>query len=126
MIMTNSIQSTPFPPIDPWLLKMDRLMGFSSSALMTWTHNHPHCRQIFNIAYAGLLFELLGIPILLTLFNGRKALSIFYIAQLSTMIIGSLIYFFFQRWRLLQLFIALTLCMQNTIHHYAFIKYIIF
>ncbi|MCX7125830.1 MAG: phosphatase PAP2 family protein, partial [Gammaproteobacteria bacterium] len=95
MIMTNSIQSTPFPPIDPWLLKMDRLMGFSSSALMTWTHNHPHCRQIFNIAYAGLLFELLGIPILLTLFNGRKALSIFYIAQLSTMIIGSLIYFFF-------------------------------
>ncbi len=94
MILVNSVQSTPFSPIDMWLLKADRMMGFNTSIMMAWTHNHPHIHKLFNIAYAGLVFELLGIPILLTIFNGRRSLEIFYIAQLSSMIVGSLIYYF--------------------------------
>jgi membrane-associated phospholipid phosphatase len=95
MLLVNSIQATPFSPIDPWLLKADRWMGINTSVLMEWTHNHPDFHKLFNFTYLALLFELIGIPMILTFFNGRKSLSVFYIAQLSTMIVGSLIYFFF-------------------------------
>lgn len=95
VVLTNGIQIAPFPPIDPWLLKMDRLMGFSTSGMMAWTHNHPRIHHMLTDAYAYLAIELAAFPILLAIFNARKAMNVFYIAQLSSILVGSLIYFFF-------------------------------
>ncbi|HLB56107.1 MAG TPA: phosphatase PAP2 family protein [Coxiellaceae bacterium] len=95
MLVTNAVQATPFPPIDAWLVKIDRDMGFSTAALMAWTHNHPDLHHFFRTIYFSLGIELILVPILLTVFCARKSLSVFYIAEMSTMIIGSTIYFFF-------------------------------
>jgi len=95
MVLVNSIQATPFPPIDATLVKIDEWMGLNTPALMTWTHNHPRIHHIFHICYQAIVFELVGIPLLLTVFCRRKALGVFYIAIMITLVIGSLIYYFF-------------------------------
>ncbi|EKD77782.1 MAG: hypothetical protein ACD_42C00176G0001, partial [uncultured bacterium] len=95
IIVTNAIQITPFPPIDSLLVTVDHSISVSTSALMKWTHDHPYFHKLFNFTYFGLVVELFAIPLLLTLFCARKSLSIFYIAQVSSMIVGSAIYFFF-------------------------------
>lgn len=95
MLIADAIQATPFPPIDPLLVKMDRFMGINTPALMTWTHNHPRIHHLFVNAYYSLLIELMGTLLILTVFSARKPLTIFYLAQLSTILIGALIYYFF-------------------------------
>lgn len=95
MLFANGIQATPFPPIDPLLVKMDQMMGINTPALMTWTHNHPHIHHLFVNAYYSLIIELIGILLILTAFSARKPLTLFYLAQLSTILVGGLIYYFF-------------------------------
>ncbi|EKD77869.1 MAG: hypothetical protein ACD_42C00141G0001, partial [uncultured bacterium] len=56
---------------------------------------HPFVHSIFHFTYESLVFELLGIPILLTIFGAQKQLGIFYIAQLSSLFIGNFIYYFY-------------------------------
>lgn len=94
LVIVNSIQSTPFTPIDVSLIHLDRLLGIHTSKLMLWTHDHPSIYRILDWVYNALLFELLGIPIVLTLFSARKELSIFYLAFMMTSLIGCLIYYF--------------------------------
>lgn len=95
MVIANGIQVTPFAPIDPLLIKIDRMLGINTPELMAWTHNHPHIHNLLNNAYHSLILELLGILLILTVFSARKPLSIFYLTQLSTILIGALIYYFF-------------------------------
>ncbi len=95
MMITNAIQATPFSPIDPLLVKIDRFMGIDTPALMTWTHNHPSIHNLFVNAYYSLIIELMGTLLILTVFSARKPLTIFYLAQLSTILVGALIYYFF-------------------------------
>ncbi|MDP1573312.1 MAG: phosphatase PAP2 family protein [Coxiellaceae bacterium] len=95
LVVINGIQSTPFTPIDPLLVKIDHAFGIHSAALMAWTHNHPFIHDTLNFIYKGLVLELIGIPLALTLFNGRHALSIFYLAFMMTCLIGCFIYYFF-------------------------------
>lgn len=95
MVLVNSIQATPFSPIDATLVKIDQWMGLNTPALMTWTHNHQTFHHVFHFCYSVIGLELIGIPLLLTIFCRRKALGIFYIAIMITLIIGCLIYYFF-------------------------------
>lgn len=95
MVISNGIQTTPFPPIDPLLVKIDRLMGINTPDLMTWTHSHPHIHHLFVNAYYSLIIELMGALLIFTVFSARKPLTIFYLAQMSTILIGALIYYFF-------------------------------
>lgn len=94
LILANAIQATPFKPIDAHLLSLDRDLDFHTAALMTWTHDHPIIHHLFKISYSLITIELMLIPGLITLFGARKSLSVFYIAQLSTLIVGCLIYYF--------------------------------
>lgn len=95
MILTNGIQATPFSPIDITLIKIDRWMGVNTPALMAWTHHHPVWHFVFRLAYNALPIELIGFLIILTLLSAKNELSVFYIAQLSTIFIGGMIYYFF-------------------------------
>jgi membrane-associated phospholipid phosphatase len=93
--ITNAIQVTPFAPIDPLLVKIDSAMGINTAALMAWTHQHPHIHKLFNATYFGLIIELITIPLILIMIGARKSVSVFYIAQMITLLAGSAIYFFF-------------------------------
>ena len=95
IVLVNGIQSTPFPPIDSWLLKVDQSMGVNTPTLMSWTYHHPDLHHILTTTYNSLIVELLGIPTILTLFSARKSLTIFYIALFSTLYVGCAIYYFF-------------------------------
>lgn len=95
LVLTNSIQATPFPPIDATLVKIDQWMGLNTPALMAWTHRHPLLHHVLRFSYNAIVFELLGIPLLLTILCKRNILGTFYIAIMVTLLIGSLIYYFF-------------------------------
>lgn len=95
LVCTNGLQSTPFPPIDDTLVKIDQWIGINTPAIMAWTHNHPHIHHMLNTFYDILTLELLFIPIFLALFNARKAIGVFFIAELSSFFVGGAIYYFF-------------------------------
>lgn len=95
IIVVNSIQSTPFSPIDNTLEKIDQWMGVDTPALMSWTYHHPSIHQILHKVYNSLMIELLGIPVLLTIMCARKSLVIFYLALFITLYVGCAIYYFF-------------------------------
>lgn len=95
LALANALQSTPFSPIDHILVKIDRWMGIHTETLMTWTHDHPLYYTILTTIYASLTYQLIVSIFLLVLFNTRRAISVFFIAELSTFLIGSFIYYFF-------------------------------
>ncbi|MCX7121446.1 MAG: phosphatase PAP2 family protein [Gammaproteobacteria bacterium] len=95
LVWASALQTTPFPPIDDTLVKIDQWMRISTTDLMAWTHTHPHIHHMLNFIYASIILELIFIPITLAIFNARKALGIFFIAQLFSFFIGGAIYYFF-------------------------------
>lgn len=95
IVLTNGLQTTPFSPIDAILIRMDQFMGMNTPALIAWTHQHPTIHHIFTWAYNALALELIIIPIFAMLINARQALRVFFIAELSTFLVGSCIYYFF-------------------------------
>ncbi len=95
LVLAQTIQATPFSPIDHRLAKIDTGMGIHALALMAWVYHHPLIHRSLNIFYDLLVLELFLIPILLICINARHALMVFFITQLSTLIIGAMIYYFF-------------------------------
>lgn len=95
LILCNGLQSTPFTPIDPILVKVDTWFGINTPALMSWTHFHPHIHHGLEWVYDFLTIELFLVPFLLATFNARKALWIFFVAELLTFYFGGGIYYFF-------------------------------
>ena len=95
LIWANGLQATPFSPIDNTLVKIDQWMGINTPAMMAWTHNHPHIHHALNFIYDSISLELILIPLSLAIFNARKSLGIFFIAQLFSYFIGGMIYYFF-------------------------------
>ncbi|PIZ04659.1 MAG: hypothetical protein COY58_02590 [Gammaproteobacteria bacterium CG_4_10_14_0_8_um_filter_38_16] len=95
LLFATALQSTPFPPIDQTLAKIDQWMGIDTPSIMAWTHHHPHLHHLFQTAYHSLILQLILSPFLLGLFNTRKSLSVFFIAEVSTFLIGGFIYYFF-------------------------------
>ncbi|OGT51761.1 MAG: hypothetical protein A3E84_05150 [Gammaproteobacteria bacterium RIFCSPHIGHO2_12_FULL_42_13] len=95
IIIVNGVQSTPFPPIDAWLVKADAFFGINIAAMMAWSHEHPLFNRFFDLAYNSLGYELFLIPIGLAVFNKRRPLAIFFISYMISLLVGDLIYYFF-------------------------------
>ena len=95
IVCSNALQTTPFPPIDQALVKFDQWLGINTVAIMAWMHHHPHLHKIVNFCYGMLPLELVCIPVSLAILNARKALSIFFIAELISFFVGGAIYYFF-------------------------------
>ena len=93
--LTQGVQGTPFRPIDPYLVKADFWFHVNTPVLMAWTHTHAFIYKVFYQVYYSLIYELIIIPVIFICFNGRRALTIFFIAVLTTFIIGAMIYYFF-------------------------------
>lgn len=95
LIFVNGLQATPFPPIDHLLVTIDQWMHINTPAIMAWTHHHPPIHHALNFIYMSLICELVGIPILLSIFETNQSLCVFYISILIAMFLGGVIYYFF-------------------------------
>lgn len=95
IVLTNGIQTTPFSPIDAYLARFDAMIGINTPAIMRWVHQYPHFHHALSVCYELLIIELIILPLSLACLNRRRTLTIFLLAQLSTFILGALIYYFF-------------------------------
>lgn len=87
---------TPFSLwIDPWLLRVDRLLGFDSARILAWVHAYDQWKPILIFCYNSWVFEVLLVPLVLLIFGYLKNLAWLIYASLISIIIGGLIYFFF-------------------------------
>lgn len=89
------IQLTPFTPIDPILVRWDRLLGFDQLALLHWTYAHPWRQHLLNRAYNALEIQLLGVPILLACLGYERALVRLLARLIIAFLIGGSLYYFF-------------------------------
>lgn len=95
MVFCTAIQYTPFPLIDETLLRIDRLLGFSSVQVVTWIYHHPSAQKFFKLAYSFLWVELPLTPLILGLLRDKNAQEKFFIAIYISVLIGFNIYYFF-------------------------------
>ncbi len=94
-VIMVGIETTPFPVIDPWLVKIDHLLGFHQLAVLNWTYAHNWILKGFNFCYAMVGIELGLFPIILALMLQKKAVKMYLIAIIFSFVIGSAIYYFF-------------------------------
>ncbi|OGO94345.1 MAG: hypothetical protein A3F10_00160 [Coxiella sp. RIFCSPHIGHO2_12_FULL_42_15] len=86
--------TTPFPPIDRYLLHFDDFFQFSTLGLMTWTYQQHWLIHILNFCYDTWFFQLLLTPLALALFNDRVETDRYFIATFVALFIGIAIYYF--------------------------------
>lgn len=85
---------TPFHTIDAWLLHVDKLMGFSTNAIMNSAHKYPWFVSTLNYAYGSLFpLQMITVPILLTLFGHYDTMKRLAFAMTLGSIIAGIIYF---------------------------------
>lgn len=94
-IVLNGIQFSPFATIDRYLMQWDQLLGIDTPMLIAWTAHHPLTKLLFEIAYTAVAVELMLLPAFLALFRFEKRLNEYLLMLSFTVIIGSLIYYFF-------------------------------
>lgn len=86
--------TTPFTPIDPYLLKIDQVLHFSTTGLMAWTYHQPWLTQCLYFCYDTWFFQLALTPLLLALYKDQAEIDVFILATFVSFLIGSLIYYF--------------------------------
>lgn len=93
--LVNSVQYTPFSPIDPWLIQVDNLLNFNSVTALQWGHASPFITTCLQIAYGSLMWQLLIIPAIVFLYTQSSSLILRYFKQLLICgLAGMLIYYF--------------------------------
>lgn len=96
LLMCEFLLSTPFQPIDYFLVKMDTAIGIDTPRLMMWTYHHPLLQKILTISYNTIQYQIFLIPLLLTtFFSEKKSAQVFYLATMMTALVGCMIYYFF-------------------------------
>lgn len=95
LILTQGIETTSFPTIDPFLIHIDQLLSFNQLTLLTFTYTHHWFEKILIWGYDSLIPELTLLPLLLALLLQHRSAKVFLIALLVSYPIGTLIFYFF-------------------------------
>ena len=93
--LTDSVQYTPFPEIDKWLLQLDSHLYFNTNQALNWLFHYPKLVSLLTYAYAFLQIELLGFFLILVVINHPQKLHESLFLLLSTALIGFAFYYFF-------------------------------
>lgn len=93
--LAYGVQFTPFSTVDTSIAAFDRLLGFDVVTAMDWTNARPLVHRVFSIGYESLVYQLLAVPILLTLAQRHKAVDDLFISIMISFVIGTAIYYFF-------------------------------
>ena len=95
LVLTQGGALTPFTPIDPQLLHVDRLLGFNQIGLMHFAYGHSAIKHTLITAYNSLEPELVILPLLMAFMLRERSVKVFLYAMLLTYPIGIMIYYFF-------------------------------
>ena len=94
--LATSIQFTPFHPIDPTLIHLDKLLHFDSVTALQWGCHFQLLHLLLELFYGLLPYQLLFLPYFLAFFPGQeRSVKVFYLATLISTLIGGSIYYFF-------------------------------
>ena len=86
---------TPFPIIDPILLKIDQALGFSTLQLLEFVHRHGYLLRVLQFAYASWGYLVLLTPFVLSLCANEKRLNAYFLSLMFSLMVGVLIYYCF-------------------------------
>lgn len=93
--MTNGIQYTPFPIIDPLLIALEKNLGIDMPSIVSWTNSYPLFKQLLTIIYASIDYQMAFIPVFFILLMRIQALREYYFLLLFSAFIGFSFYYFF-------------------------------
>ena len=93
-LLANGMQTTPFHPVDTFLIHMDDLLHFDTLSVLNWSHQYPTLIYILKKAYNTSLPQILAVPFILCIIDDRKGLQRFFTVGLMAYLICSLIYYF--------------------------------
>lgn len=66
------------PLIETRLIAFDRAFGFDWVAFYKWVQAHPYVKKAFQFSYASGQWQLVALPLILSLFGRREAVSEFF------------------------------------------------
>lgn len=95
LLMTYSVQYTPFPPIDRFLVEIDKRSYINFNDILVWMHHHAWAKSILSFIYQSIFYQMIFIPIALIIFKQFKVLREYYFFMISTLLIGFIFYYFF-------------------------------
>ncbi len=94
-LATNAVQYTPFPPIDTFLISIEKRLSINMAKIVAWTANHPSLRKLLVFSYDSLVYQMAYVPLLFILTRRYDSLHEFYCLLLLSVLIGFLFYYFF-------------------------------
>ncbi len=94
-ILTNGLQTTPFPVIDNKLVAFDEAMGIHTPQLLAFFNHHFLGLYLLNYAYESLGIQLFFVPIIMALYNEKKSVTIYLFALIFSYLVGTTLYYFF-------------------------------
>ncbi|KTC69404.1 hypothetical protein Lbir_2143 [Legionella birminghamensis] len=92
---TNSVQFTPFAPIDSHIISLESRLGISLPVIVAWTNQHPWFKNILGLCYDTLPYQLGFLPLLVIVSGQFEKIRRFFSLILISSTIGFLIYYFF-------------------------------
>lgn len=95
IIATNAVQLTPFAPIDPLLIKIDRALGFDQAQWMKWVAGIPWLHNVLVLGYASIKYQLILVPLIVIINSQFYQMRSFYLLLLISCLIGFSFYYFF-------------------------------
>lgn len=95
LLMTYSVQYTPFQPIDAYLVEIDKRSYINFKDILVWMHHHLWAKSLLSFIYDSIVYQMILIPIALIIFKQFKVLREYYFLMISTLLVGFIFYYFF-------------------------------
>jgi PAP2 superfamily len=94
-LATNTIQLTPFFPIDRQIVALETTIQINMSAILVWTNAHPLFKNLLVIIYDSLPYQMSALPLLVIMTCRTHLLREYYFFLLYTTLLGFGFYYFF-------------------------------
>ncbi|CAM2756254.1 Uncharacterised protein [Legionella steigerwaltii] len=94
-IATNAVQLTPFPIVDPYIIRFEEHLNIQMEKILVWTNNHPYFKYVLGIIYDSLTYQMSILPLLIIFTCRFHLIREYYFYLLSTVLIGFIVYYFF-------------------------------
>jgi len=92
---TNSIQYTPFNPIDSSILALEKKLHINLLSIVIWTKQHPDLHLYLKLFYSVLEYEVVFLPLYVLIVKRYQYLHEYYYLVVTTSCIGFIFYYFF-------------------------------
>jgi hypothetical protein len=94
-LATNTVQLTPFVPIDKKIVQFETFFHFDMSVLLVWMHQHPVMITALGFVYDSLTYQMCILPLFVLAMGRFETLKEYYLLLLWTTLIGFCFYYFY-------------------------------